>query len=89
MKIDAAKGLKVMTGDIGNVYLNENTEENICTHAGAEFELVGIMAEGTFLKLVNALYGFTTSGNMWHAYLLHTLRGMYFKTTRFDPDVWI
>ena len=37
MTIDAANGLEVMTGYIGNAYLNANTEENICTHAGAEF----------------------------------------------------
>ena len=37
MTIDAANGLEVMTGYIGNAYLNANTEENICTHTGAEF----------------------------------------------------
>ena len=44
MKIAAENNLYVMTGDIGNTYLNENTEENIYSRAGTEFEVVGIMA---------------------------------------------
>ena len=78
-----------MKGDIGNVYLNANTKENIYTRAGANFELVGIMDEGTILELVKALYGLPTSGNIWHVHLSHTLRVTIFKPTRIDPDVWI
>ena len=35
------------------------------------------------------LYGLPTSGNRWRAHVLHTLRKMGFKPTRFYPDVWI
>ena len=62
LKINAASNLDVMTGDIGNAYLNTNTEENIYTRAGAEFEVVGIMAEGGLLEVINALFGLPTSG---------------------------
>ena len=41
--IAAANNVDVMTGDIGNAYLNANTQEKIYTRAGTEFELVGIM----------------------------------------------
>ena len=48
--IAAANNLEVMTGDIGNAYLNAETEEKIYTRAGAEFDAVGLMPEGTFWK---------------------------------------
>ena len=41
MKIAAANNLDVMTGDIGNSYLNANTQGKIYTHTGNAFELVG------------------------------------------------
>ena len=47
------------------------------------------MAEGTLLELIKAFYELVTYGKRWHAHLLHTLREMGFKPTRFDPDVWI
>ena len=59
----AANNLDVMTGDIGNVQFNANTQENIYTRVGTEFELVDIMDEGTFLEVIKALYGLPTSGN--------------------------
>ena len=47
------------------------------------------MDEGTLLEVIEAPYGLPTSGNRWHANLLHTLREMGFTLTRFDPDVLI
>ena len=41
MTIDSANDLYVMVGDIGNAYLNGNTQVNIYNCAGNEFELVG------------------------------------------------
>ena len=89
MTIAAANNLDVITGDIGNAYLHAETEENVYTCAGAEFEAVGLMPEGNLLEVVKALYGFPISGNRWHAHISQTLREMGFKPTRFDPDVWI
>ena len=50
MTITAAKKKEVMTGDIGNAYLNANNEENIYTGACAEFKLVVIMSQGNLLE---------------------------------------
>ena len=88
MTIAAANNLGIMTVDIGNFYLNANTEENIYTRAGPEFEVLGIIAEGCLLDLSKALYGLPASGNRRHTHLSHTLREMGFKPTRFHPDVW-
>ena len=74
MKIASANDLDVMAGDIGNAYLNNNTEEKMYTRADTEFEVVGIMDERTLLEVIKVLYGLPTSGNRWHAHLLHTLR---------------
>ena len=89
MTIESANNLEVMMGDIGNAYLNTNTQENIYTRAGVNFELAGIMAEGNLLEVIKAMYGLPTSGNMWYSHLLHTLREMGFRTTCFDPYVCI
>ena len=69
MTITAANNLEVMVGDIGNAYLHADTEEKVYTHAGAEFEAVGLMPEGTLLEVVKAFYGLPISGNRWHAHL--------------------
>ena len=89
MKVTATNNLDVMTGDIVNAYLNVNTQENIYTCAGTEFELVVILSERGFLEVMKALNGLPTSGNRCHSHLLHTLRSMDFKTNRFYQDVWI
>ena len=89
MTIAAANNLIVMTGNIGNAYLNANTQENIYTHAGIQFQFVGIMVEGTLLEVIKALYGLPTSGNRWHAHLLHTMKEIVFKPIRIDQDIWI
>ena len=89
MTIAAANNLDVITGDIGNAYLNADTEENVYSRAGAGFDVVGIIPEEVLLEVVKALYGLPTSGNRWHAHLSHTLREMGLKPTHFDPDIWI
>ena len=89
MKISNANNLDVMKGDIGNAYLNANTQENTYTCVDTEFEWVGIMYEGTLLEVIKALYELPTSRNKWHAQLSHTLRKTGFKPARFHPDVWI
>ena len=76
MTISAQKNLEVMKGYIGNDCLNVKTEDKIYTHAGAEFDLLVIMSEGTLLKVVEEFYVLPTSGNRRQAHLSHTLREM-------------
>ena len=89
MKIAATNNLEVMTGDMGNLYLNANTEENIYTRVGAKFELVCIISKGSLLDVFKALYVLPTSEKICYARLSHTLRAIIFKPTRFYPDVCI
>ena len=56
LKTSASNGLEVITGDICGAYLNANTEENIYSCAGPKFELMVIMAGGTFLEVIKAMY---------------------------------
>ena len=55
MTITAVNNSDVITGDMGDVYLNTNTKENIYTHSGTDFELVGIMTERNLLGVVKEL----------------------------------
>ena len=61
-KIAVANNLDFMTGDIDNSYLITNTEEKMYTRAGADFEVVYIMADRSFLEFVKALYCLPTLG---------------------------
>ena len=88
-KTSSENRLRVVTVDIGHSYLNADTNKNIYTRAGPEFELVGIMADGTFLKVIKALYNLPKSGNRCHANLLHALREIGLNPTCFDPNVCI
>ena len=57
---------------------------------GPEFKLAGInLEDGSFARIVRALYGLPTSGRAWHLHLAETLRGMRFMPTRYDPDVYM
>ena len=38
---------------------------------------------------MRALYGLRTSSKSWHDRLAETLRGLNFKPTRYDNNVWI
>ena len=41
------------------------------------------------ILIKKALYGLRTSGERWHAHFADTLRGIGFRATRFDRDLWI
>ena len=56
MTIPNTNNLDVMTGNIVNAYLNANTQENIYTRAGTEYEDMGVMAEGNLLEVIKVLY---------------------------------
>ena len=78
--------LEVMAADIGNTYLHARTKEKVFIIAGPEF---GPELEGRVMLVVKSLYGLTTSAARWHEELSRTLRGMGFKPTKADHDLWI
>lgn len=84
--IAKAQNLQCLAGDIGNAYLNAETEEKVYVVCGKEF---GPELEGRLAIVRKGLYGLKTSGNRWHAHFANTLHSMGFTPTRFDPDVWL
>ena len=78
--------LEVMAADIGNAYLHARTREKVFIIAGPEF---GPELEGRVMLVVKSLYGLTTSAARWHEELSKTLRGMGFKPTKADHDLWM
>ena len=65
-------GLDIGVGDIGNAYLESNTDEMVCIIAGPKF---GELA-GHTLVIVKALYGLRSSGARFHAELASKLLPM-------------
>ena len=91
MVIALANDYQVLTGDIKNAYLYADCVIKVYTRVGPEFKIAGhkYLKEGSYAQIVKALYGLPTSGRNWHAHLAETLRGMGFRPTRYDPDVYI
>ena len=76
----------ILSGDIGNAYLNAYTQEKIYYRASLEWE---VHMHGTVCVIVRALYGLKTSANAWRNHLCTTLKGMQFQFSLADNDVWL
>jgi hypothetical protein len=93
MLIADANGYDVRVGNIKNAYLYAPTAEKVWTICGPEFSRVMIDGvecnmSGRKALIVKALYGLKSSGRQWHKYLGDILRGLGFKPSQFDSDVW-
>lgn len=78
-------GLTELCGDIGNAFIQAETQEKIYTRCGTEF---GDKA-GCIALIVRALYGLTTSAERFRTLLADYLRSIGFVPTRYDRDVWM
>ena len=83
----ALNDIDIMSADIQNAYLCApiHPSEKYWIRAGSEF---GSDA-GRPAKVVRALYGLGSSGAQFRAHLAATLRGLGFKSSKADPDVWM
>ena len=70
-----SQDLKVMTGDIGNAFIQASTSENIFTKCGVEF---GDQA-GSIAIIVRTLYGLTTSTERFCTKFADFLRSIGFE----------
>ena len=68
--------LKILCGNIGNVYVNAFTNKKVYAIAGDEF---GKEMRGMVIIIQQVLYVLQTSSERWHSHLLDTLR--IFKCT--------
>ncbi len=79
------QNLEVLTGDIGNAFIQAHTKEKVYTRCGPEFG----PRSGAIAILVRALYGLTTSANRYRTLFADFLQEMGFTPTRYDRDVWM
>jgi len=91
MLIAASNGYEVLTCDIKNAYLNAKNVLDVYVRLGKEFELYNGKAykDGDVAIVEGNLYGLGTAARQWHAHLADTLRGLGFKPTRHDCDIWM
>ena len=83
--IALSEGLKIVTTDIGNAFIQAFTKEKIWSRCGNEFgEKTGCVVE-----VKKALYGLATSARQWSLALGDTLKSFGFTPSRADPDLWI
>ena len=83
--IAALNGLKVLSTDVGNAYLNAECREKVHVKCGKE--LFGPEHEGKYAVIARALYGLKSSGASWRHHFATEIRSMGFKGTKADDDV--
>ena len=84
--IAAMNDLKILVGDIQNIYLHTNTKEKLYFYASSEWKA----DEGRPLVIVQALCGLKSSAFKWRNHLADTLVNyMGFRSSLADPGVWI
>ena len=69
------ENMNMVTGDIGNAFVQAETKEKIYTRAGPEFG----DRQGCMVIIKKALYGLSTSARQWSKRLSDSLRGIGFK----------
>ena len=79
------QNLQVLTGDIGNTFIQAHKKEKIYTRCGTEFG----DREHSIAVIVRALYGITTSTERFRTMLADFLRILGFVPSYYDRDVWI
>ncbi len=84
--ITALNDLEILSGDVGNAYLQAPVREKVHTTAGPEF---GPNNVGKTVIVVRAMYRLKSSGAAWHEKFSETLRSMDFRPSLADPDVWL
>lgn len=78
-------GLKIITADIGNGFIQAFTKEKILTQCGNEFgDKIGPVVE-----IKKALYRLSTNVQQWCLYLGDTLKVFCFVPSRADSDLWL
>ena len=77
--------LRIIIGDVGNVYLEALTKERLYIVAGPKFGDL----EGCFFIVQKALYGLSTSGARWAEQLEYSLRNLGFLLSYADLAIWM
>jgi Reverse transcriptase (RNA-dependent DNA polymerase) len=78
-------GLELHSTDIGNAYLESETNEKVAIIAGPKFG----EREGHVLLIRKALYGLRSSGKRWHEKFVDCMRYLGFSSSKAGPDVWM
>ena len=78
-------GLRSWATDVGNAYLEADTEEKVYIIAGPEFR----EKRGHTMVIKKALYGLRSSGLRWWDRCSEILGAMGFKSTMAEDDIWI
>ena len=78
-------GMETWATDVGNAYLEAQTNEKVYIVAGPEFQEL----ENHIFIIHKALYGLKSSGLCWHHRLADCLREMEFFPCKAEPDIWM
>ena len=77
--------LEVLAADVGNTFLYGTTKEKLYTFLGPGH---GILSN-KWLIIEKSLYGLKTSAARWHEAFSDILRGLGYKPSKTDADLWV
>ena len=77
--------IDIKVADVKLAYLQAPCREKVWTIANEAF----FDEEGTFFKIVRALYGLSSSGAAFGSFMANMLDELNFKPSIADPDVWL
>ena len=80
--IAGSQNTKVLTGNIGNAFIQAHTKEKIYTRCGPEFG----NRQNSIAVIVRVLYGLTTSAERFRKMIAYFLRTLGFAPSRYDRD---
>ena len=83
--IGDSQNLKVVTGGIGNAFVQTHTKEKIYTRCGPGFG----DKQHSIVVIVRALYGLTKSAERIRTTLVDSLRTLRFVPYHYDRGVWM
>ena len=86
LTVAALNGLDISACDIGNAYLNAETQEKVYFIAGSEWR----DKQGRVVVIVRALYGLRSSALQWQRHLADNLRyDLGYTPSLADNNVWM
>ena len=89
LTLAALNGLDILSGDVGNAYLNAKPLER-CHVVIKDTFMFGPAAVGKKAIICRALYGMKSSGNAWRQHLSNVLdKELGFSQCYADNDVWM
>jgi len=86
--IAALNELDVLSGDVGNAYLNVPCKKKV--YVTLQGDIFGPKYKGRKVYITRSIYGLRYAGNAWYEHLCNSIHdNLGYKACLADPDVYV